>query len=391
MLWYQTSDSPLLGSEELRAEIQVANTRLNKAITKLQALPTSADSSTRLSSQSELQQSAEQLTGLLGQHTQNNSLNIFGLLLQRNTLIAFGVAWLVVLLFAFLAALRLRNIYLRPVRHVAVGLQTQIGDIQQIFDQFKTESIGQREDSGPQVGSADEEALVAGMSERMKKNAEDAMQASHLASEARKFSNKGTDAMNRMVETIHEIKSSSDEMARIVKNINEIAFQTNLLALNAAVEAARAGEAGKGFAVVAEEVRNLAKRSAEAANITSELILGSKQRSDSGVEVSNEVNTMLDDINTVIELVEDLLEEVAMAATANVRDIGTLNTLRGDEAAEIDTSQTDHNSLTKISDQLSTLSQITGQLVEILGGDKMEVETEESKEYPPGQDLLEEA
>lgn len=53
--------------------------------------------------------------------------------------------------------------------------------------------------------------------------------------------------------------------------IDDIAFQTNLLALNAAVEAARAGRHGKGFAVVAEEVRNLAGRSAKAAE-TSELI-----------------------------------------------------------------------------------------------------------------------
>ena len=47
--------------------------------------------------------------------------------------------------------------------------------------------------------------------------------------------------------------------------IDGIAFQTNILALNAAVEAARAGDQGRGFAVVATEVRNLAQRSAAAA------------------------------------------------------------------------------------------------------------------------------
>ncbi len=47
--------------------------------------------------------------------------------------------------------------------------------------------------------------------------------------------------------------------------IKEISLQSNLLALNAAIEAAHAGDAGRGFAVVANEVRNLSKRSAEAA------------------------------------------------------------------------------------------------------------------------------
>ncbi|GBF32107.1 periplasmic hydrogenase [Desulfocucumis palustris] len=64
-------------------------------------------------------------------------------------------------------------------------------------------------------------------------------------------------------EIINKLNISSKQIGKIIKVINEIAEQTNMLALNAAIEAAGAGEAGKGFAVVANEVKELAKQTAE--------------------------------------------------------------------------------------------------------------------------------
>ncbi|MDR2487767.1 MAG: methyl-accepting chemotaxis protein [Clostridiales Family XIII bacterium] len=82
----------------------------------------------------------------------------------------------------------------------------------------------------------------------------------------------GSEKMETLLSSMAEIRRATEDIGNINKVIDEIAFQTNILALNAAVEAARAGNAGRGFSVVADEVRNLANRSAEAANNTAALI-----------------------------------------------------------------------------------------------------------------------
>ena len=121
------------------------------------------------------------------------------------------------------------------------------------------------------------------MSSMTRQNADHAQKAKDLVGAARGDAEKGAGSMQRMSAAIDDIQKSSGETAKIIKVIDEIAFQTNLLALNAAVEAARAGDAGKGFAVVAEEVRNLARRSAEAAKNTAMMIEASVGNARHGV------------------------------------------------------------------------------------------------------------
>jgi len=134
-------------------------------------------------------------------------------------------------------------------------------------------------------------------------------------------------------ELANKTSNEMDEITQQVTSINEaiiiidqIAFQTNILSLNAAVEAATAGEAGKGFAVVAQEVRNLANRSADAANEIKNLVEGAIQKALQGKEISDNMKAGYDDLNTHILETIALIDKVTQASTNQKDNIAQINT-----------------------------------------------------------------
>jgi len=164
------------------------------------------------------------------------------------------------------------------------------------------------------------------MSGIVKGSATSAADAQSLAKAAESSAVRGTAAMQRMVEAMGAIATSSSEISRIIKVIDDIAFQTNLLALNAAVEAARAGESGKGFAVVAEEVRNLAQRSAEAARNTSTLIAEASSRAQRGNQISQEVDGFLNEIVAATTKFAGLVDQIATSTKEQASGIQQITT-----------------------------------------------------------------
>ncbi len=168
-------------------------------------------------------------------------------------------------------------------------------------------------------------ASLTEMSGMVAANAEHAGEAGSTAVNTQQAAESGRTALYAMMESIGEIKDSTDKMSRIIRTIDEIAFQTNLLALNAAVEAARAGEAGRGFAVVAEEVRGLAGRSAQAAQSTAELIHAAVKNADAGVSASEVFVATLEEIITGIDRMNDLSQQVADATREQARGIEQIN------------------------------------------------------------------
>jgi methyl-accepting chemotaxis protein len=146
-----------------------------------------------------------------------------------------------------------------------------------------------------------------------------------VAAEASASANQSGDVVLRTVDAMSRIEASSGEIAKIISVIDEIAFQTNLLALNAGVEAARAGEAGKGFAVVAQEVRELAQRSAKAANEIKSLINTSTTEVGNGVKLVSETGRALKAIELHIASMNHHMEAIATSAKEQSLGLSEVN------------------------------------------------------------------
>ncbi len=110
-------------------------------------------------------------------------------------------------------------------------------------------------------------------------------------------------------DSVRKLDTRSQVIERIVDMIRGLAEQTNLLALNATIESARAGEAGKGFAVVANEVKELAKQTANATTDIDKSICEIRELIlecvDSSSRVSESVSTVTERMTTMASAVEE--------------------------------------------------------------------------------------
>jgi len=148
----------------------------------------------------------------------------------------------------------------------------------------------------------------------VRQNADNAHSAKQLAESASISAQKGGEVMSNLGNIMSEITVNSRQIADINSVIDGIANQTNILALNAAVEAARAGEQGRGFAVVAGEVRNLAKRSADAAKEIRQLINTCVANMNTGSQEVEMAETSMQEIVGSVIQVTNIMAEITAAS-----------------------------------------------------------------------------
>ncbi len=177
----------------------------------------------------------------------------------------------------------------------------------------------------------------------------------------------GQNLASQTTTAMDEINIEVTAISDAISIIDQIAFQTNILSLNAAVEAATAGEAGKGFAVVAQEVRNLASRSAEAANEIKALVANATTKANNGKNISDEMIAGYTKLNRSITQTLDLISSIEQSSKEQQVGIEQIN----DSITQLD-SQTQENA--NIASQTHTIALKTDEIAKLVVSDVDEKE-----------------
>jgi len=241
----------------------------------------------------------------------------------------------------------------------ASAVQVSIGS-KQVADGSQSLAQGATE----QAASIEElSSSIAEIAERTKTNAGMAENAAKLSDTIKRDAEEGSRQMDDMITAVNEINEASQSISKIIKTIDDIAFQTNILALNAAVEAARAGQHGKGFAVVAEEVRNLASKSAEAANDTGDMIQNAMAKAELGSRIAGETAASLAKIASGISKSTQLITEIARASEEQSSGIAQINTGIDQVAQVVQQNSATAEESSAVSEEMSSQSALLQELI----------------------------
>jgi methyl-accepting chemotaxis protein len=229
------------------------------------------------------------------------------------------------------------------VGEMAESLNATIGKISGVIGAIKEESVNVANASeefsavSQQISANSEEtsaqvSTVSAATEEVNRNlqtvatATEEMSASiqEIAKNATEAAKVAAEAMKTAAETntiVSKLGESSAEIGQVIKVITSIAQKTDLLALNATVEAARAGEVGAGFAVVANEVKELAKQTANATEDISKKIEAIQTDAKGAVEAIKTISGIIDQVNAISSTIATAVEEQSATTSEMSRNL----------------------------------------------------------------------
>ncbi len=191
-------------------------------------------------------------------------------------------------------------------------------------------------------------------------------------------------------EQVEELGRAAREIGKVVEAITDISGQVDLLALNATIEAARAGESGKGFAVVANEIKELARQTADATGEIKKRVESIQSTTDGTVREINSVSDVVHAIDTIVSTIATAVEEqsvttkeiVSNVSQASVglgevnENIAQSSTVSADIAREISevmhASNTMSSNCSEVNTSSEQLAELANKLNEMVGKFKIQ-------------------
>jgi methyl-accepting chemotaxis protein len=188
---------------------------------------------------------------------------------------------------------------------------------------------------------------------------------------------------------VDTLGQAASAIGKVTEVITEISEQTNLLALNATIEAARAGEAGKGFAVVANEIKELARQTADATQDIREKITSIQQSTGETVDDIGRISDVIEAVSNTVITIATAVEEQAATTSEIARNVGQASqgiqmvnesisqgtAVAGEMAADIAVVNQEAGQMASSSDQVNTsaakLFEMAEVLQQLIGGFKV--------------------
>ncbi|BBO71916.1 hypothetical protein DSCA_58460 [Desulfosarcina alkanivorans] len=200
------------------------------------------------------------------------------------------------------------------------------------------------------------------------------------AEKARGISDDAARKSSNASANMDQLGTAANSIGKVIETITDISEQVNLLALNATIEAARAGEAGKGFAVVANEIKELAKQTADATQDIKEKIEDIQGTTSMTVGQITEITEVITDVNDVVTNIASAVEQQSAATkeiVANVaqasqgiqevnENVNQSASVSGEISRDISDVSTSMNEMSTSSSQVNLSAQELSQLSENL-------------------------
>ncbi len=140
--------------------------------------------------------------------------------------------------------------------------------------------------------------------------------------QARVITGNAVEKVEKASSQVNELGNSAKQIGQVVESITDISEQVNLLALNATIEAARAGDAGKGFAVVANEIKDLARQTADATQEIKERVNGIQSSTQDTVMEIAGISEVVTETNDIVSTVAAAVEEQSVAIKEIAENVG---------------------------------------------------------------------